>query len=255
METDARVVGTPEHCDQVQAEAEGYAPSAPPVTCIPAVSRGSAPGAEVNELSVLRPGVCVTALKHLHSAAEPPDPDHDPNPVLVLPDLGPALMHPPGPAAVGQVGRTLANPGDEGGSLLYQFRVGRFALTWHDTVGPLKERAPHVLRRLRELPPTDVQAGAILGLNLAPNGLRDPALYVEALRPKVFAPLHHDFLTEYGSADDYQAAFRREPQVRNVAPEIRWLSDPHDYLRPGLLDFDLTDPHWSAGEPAAAPCP
>lgn len=254
VETGATIVGTPEHCDQAKAEASEYAPTAPQITCVAAVSRDSAAGAEVNVLSMLAPAVCVTALKHLHSDAEPPDPEHAPNPVLAVPDVGPVLVHPPGPSAVVDVADTFADTGDEGWSVLYQFRVGAFAVTWHDTVGPLKERAPQVLELLRGLPRTDVQLGAVLGLNVATNGLRDPAMYVEALRSKVFAPLHHDFITEYGSADDYESAFRREPEVRTVAPEIRWLSDPRDYVRPELLEFDVKDPRWSGNERPSRGC-
>lgn len=255
VQTGATVVGTPKHCAEARAEASSYAPSAPRIDCVVAVSQDSAPGEEVNTLTMMQPDVCVTALKHVHSAAEPPDPDHQVNPPVPVPDLGPLLMHPPGPAAVTGAADAFANTGDEGGSLLYQFRVGDFAVTWNDTVGPLKEEAPNVLGVLRNLPPTDLQAGAILGVNVATNGLRDPAMYIGALRPKVFAPLHHDFITEYGSADDYETAFRNEPQVRNVDPEIRWLSDPHDYVRPGLLTFDVNAPRWDDGAAGAPSCP
>ena len=41
--------------------------------CIDAVTRGSEPGAEVNELRPFGDRIEVTALKHVHSAAEAPD--------------------------------------------------------------------------------------------------------------------------------------------------------------------------------------
>ena len=242
VETGATVVGTPTHCDEAQRQADSYAPGAPPIHCITAVSNQSAPGEVINELPLLGSRGCVTALKHLHSDVESPDPEHDPNPVFLVPNPGPMLMHPPGP---GITGGLFTNPGDEGSSVLYQFRIGQFTATWHDTVGPLKERAPAVLSKMRQLSPTDLQLGAILGTNVVTNGLRDPAMYVGALRPKVFAPLHHDFLTEYGSGDELQSTFEREEQVQNNAPDVRWLTDPYDYVEPGMLTFELDDPRWA----------
>lgn len=246
VETGARVIGTGEHCAQVQAQALAHAGPTASVDCRAVIPAGAAPGTKTT-LAGLVGGTCVTALKHLHSAAEPPDPTHDPtNVVIPLPDAGSLLLHPPGPDVLGQ---TL--DGDEGGTVLYQFRVGAFSFTWHDSSGPLKERAPEVFDVLRALPPTDVQAGAVLGFNMMTNGLRDPAMYVDAIDPNLFIPLHHDFVTEYGSADDYEEPMRRELASYGPVPELRWLVDPHDYVRPELMTFHVTDPVWKDnGEPA-----
>lgn len=239
VETGARVVGTAEHCTQSQAQAVAYAGPSAEIDCLAAIPEGAKPGFQTTT-SRLMSKVCVTAIKHVHSAAEPPDPDHDPtNVVLPIPDPGTLLLHPPGPGA-------FAHPldGDEGGSVLYQFRVGEFAFTWHDSSGPLKEQAPELFDLFRTLEPTDVQAGAVLGFNQLTNGLRDPAMYVAALDPKVFVPLHHDFVTEYGSADDYEEPMRKELAHFGADPELRWLVDPHDYVRPELLTFDPREKQW-----------
>ena len=53
--TGATVVGTPEHCAQVRADAQAALGSPVTITCVEAVSANSAPGAEVNDLSVLQP--------------------------------------------------------------------------------------------------------------------------------------------------------------------------------------------------------
>jgi len=245
--TGATVVGTPEHCAQVRADAQAALGSPVAIKCVEAVSANSVPGAEVNELSVLQPDVCITAFKHVHSAAEPPDPTFPLNPPVLIPDPGTLLLHPPGPGPSDHI----SSAGDEGWSLFYQFRMDDFALAWHDTVGPLKERAPQVFDVMRSLPPTDVEAGAILGFNLFTNSVRDPVMYIDALEPKIFVPLHHDFrfVTPESSGDDWKAAMEREMVVLPASkrPELRWLYDPVDYLRPGLLTFDIKAPYWATG--------
>jgi hypothetical protein len=244
--TDATVIGTPEHCDQTRAQAEAFAGRALPIRCVEAVARGSQPGAEIRELRPLGDDVCVSVLKHVHSAAEPPDAEHR-DPQLVPPPLfdpTAVLVHPPGPSAVPGLAD---QAGDEGSSLLYQFRIGRFALVWNDSSGPLRERAPHVPDVLRKLPPTDVHVNAVIGFNNPTNGVRDPVDYLVALRPKLMFPNHHDFVAEYGAGDDFEQYMVRELSRRQDAPstELRWMRDPYDYLRPSLMKFDTEDARWA----------
>ena len=68
--TGATLVGSPEHCDQTVKQAASYAGSPVTLNCIDAVPRGSAPGAGT---TFALGSVQVRSLKHLHSAAEPPD--------------------------------------------------------------------------------------------------------------------------------------------------------------------------------------
>ena len=236
--TGAVVVGSPEHCDQALAEAASAGAGIESVRCMAAVDRDSEPGAEVRELRPLGERIGVSALKHVHSAAEPPDGEgHEtsltaPGP----PDANQILLHPPGPSLVPGL-----NPeGDEGGTLLYQFRLGDFTLTWHDSAGPLRTQAPEILDILRALPASDVEVGATLGFNDPTNGMRDPVDYFMALEPTYFLPVHHDFVAEYGVSKNLEGVFRREAAKRGALPgEVRWLYDPYDYLRPGLATFDL----------------
>ncbi len=238
--TGATIVGTQGHCDQASADAGKQLP------CVVAFAE-DAPFGTRKEISVL-PGVCTTAVLHVHSAAEPPDLERDPtNPAVGTPDPSVILEHPPGP------GTTVFAPGDEHGTVLYQLRIGHFALTMHDSSGPLKEEAPEVFPVLRSLHPTDVQVGALVSFNNPTNGLRDAAMYVDALQPKVFVPNHHDFIGgEYGGADEYEPQLERELASYDVHPELRFLYDPYDYVRPGLLRFDVDSPRWVDRE---APCP
>jgi hypothetical protein len=114
----------------------------------------------------------------------------------------------------------------EGGVLLYQFRVPGLCLVWHDSTGPLTERASHVFDVLQ-----------------ISNGLRDPRTYLEALSSGLFVPSHHDNwlpgLT--ATAATYDAPLRAEldkiPAARR--PELHALHDPADYIRPQRLTFSL----------------
>ncbi len=228
--TGALIVGTPEHCDQASEQAGAR------LRCLAGVKRGSAPGTLTKEIRPLGGRVAITVLKHVHSAYEMPDGEGHESIPMGGPDPNTALVHPPGPSMLPGL-----NPaGDENGTILYQFRIGRFSLTWHDSVGPLRERAPELLKVLSSLPPTDVEVGATIGFNSMSNGMRDPVDYVAALEPKIFYPNHHDFVLEYGMSHHSEATFRsemtRQPDLRT---EVRWLYDPYDYLRPQLMNFDI----------------
>src|SRR5260370_13905686 len=98
--TGARVVASALACDQAQLDAVRVLGPAARVNCLPAVTRGSAPGAEVNDLPLLRPAVCVKAFRHVHSAVEPPDPQYAPNPVVPVIDPRDAALFPPPPPIV-----------------------------------------------------------------------------------------------------------------------------------------------------------
>jgi hypothetical protein len=250
VRTGAPVVGTPEHCEQTTKQAGSFAGRPFPVRCIPAVERGSPPAAEIRRLMPLGPDVCVDVMKHVHSDAVPPDAEHR-DPQLVpppLPDASRILLHPPGPSTV----TGLDAAGDEGGVLLYQFRIGRFALVWNDSAGPVREKSPKVLEVMKRLPPTDVHFNAVLGFNNPTNGARDPVDYLESIRPKVMFPEHHDFVAEYGAGDQFETFMRREMAARGDlgGVELRWLRDPYDYLRPALTTFDVNDARWAADGPA-----
>jgi len=250
--TGAFLVGTPEHCDQTKQWAADYAGQVVDVRCIDVVTRGSEPGAEVNRFYPFEDRIEVTALKHIHSAAEAPDGENHETTLGsgALPDPRLVLLHPPGPSVL----NNLSTEGDEGSSILYQFQIGDFSLIWNDTAGPLRERGPHLFDTLSALPPTDVEVGSVLGFNDPTNGLRDIVDYVERLKPQVFYPVHHDFVTEYGASQRMKGVMEREMARRGVLPtEVRWLYDPTDYLRPGLMTFDPEDARWGAS--AVVPTP
>ena len=237
----AIVVGTAQHCAQVVEQNAA-------ALCQPVMGPEAARGSIV-EVADLLPGVGITVLKHLHSAAEEPDTSDPHTPSAPPPDAGATVFHLPAPQDTMHLATHLGDA--EGDSLLWQFRVGAFSLTWHDSSGPLKENNPEILETLADrlvFGATDVELGAIMGFNQITNGMRDPRMYTEAIAPKLFVPQHHDNWAPGLSTrgENYEAIVRAEydkiPADRR--PLIRWISDPQDYVRPSVLTFDPGAPYW-----------
>lgn len=239
----ATLVGTPEQCQQVRRQA-----AASQVNCILAVDPGAPFGATRELAAALGWGnVGVTVVKHVHSAGRQPHPEDPHTPAAPPPDFGAVVEHMPAPQDTVHLASHLGDA--ENGTVLYQFRVGAFSLLWHDSSGPLSDDAPNVFDVLRSLPPTDVQVGAIMGFNQITNGLRDPRMYIEAIAPKVFVPSHHDNWAPPVStrAENYRPILVEELERIPAAarPELRFIADPQDYMRPDALTFDITDPRWA----------
>ncbi|MFE6858999.1 MBL fold metallo-hydrolase [Nocardia sp. NPDC057668] len=231
----AVVYGTTEHCATVR----GQVPD-PRFDCVELGSADSSYGDRYD--FELAPGVAVTAVRHVHSARTARDESPaGSDPVRPKPCPCDIREFPPSLAHAAHLARNIAAP--EGGVLLYQFRTDRFTLTWHDSSGPLLDKAPEVLDVLRSLPASDVHVGAVQGFNQFTNGLRDPRSYIEALRPKVFVPNHHDnwlpVFTARGEAfrSPVEAELARIPE--QARPRVRMLVDRDDYLAPGVLEFPL----------------
>lgn len=230
--TGALVVGTAEVCQQVA----GQAPAGTAVRTLAVAGEIDAPGTR-NDTRIV--GLDVTVMTNVHSAPKLPDLSDPSLPLLVLPGLCSLVKY---PTTLDDLAHLFSHAGDaEGGTLLFQFRKDDFALTFHDSSGPLPEEAPDLARDLSALPATTVQVGALQGFNQYTNGLRDPRLYIEALRPQVFVPSHHDnwlpLFTSRGNA--YEGALDREIArlPAQDRPQVRFLTDPGDYLRPSRLTF------------------
>ena len=227
----ATLVGTAEHCEEFATRA----PATPP-RCVAAIPAGAPPGAE-SEVTLFRQ-LRITALKHLHSAVGLPGGYHVP--VTPLPETT-VLEHPPTLADMLHLFGHL--PDAEGGTVLYRFKLDGFSLVWHNSSGPLVQEAPGVLGDLRALRPVDVQVGAIQGFNQLTNGMRDPRTYIEALRPEVFVPAHHDDwaagITTRG--ERYQPYLHDELELIPEAqrPRVKFIRDPQDYVDPRAVRFRL----------------
>ncbi|MFB8009277.1 MBL fold metallo-hydrolase [Nocardia sp. NPDC056000] len=228
----AVIHGTVEHCATARKQVKS-----PGFSCVTLGSSTSLPGARYD--FDLAPGISVTAVRHIHSARTERYAGADAcAPVKPIPQIGDMRRYPTTLADTAHLVRRLTDP--EGGVLLYQFHTEKFTLTWHDSSGPLLDKAPEVLETLRELPASDVHVGAVQGYNQFTNGLRDPRSYIEALRAKVFVPNHHDnwlpLITARGSA--FRAPLETALATIPDGPKLRMLLDPDDYVTPGVLAFD-----------------
>jgi hypothetical protein len=249
-------------------------PNSAPVTCISPVTRGSVPGSEITNIGQLDSVACIVAFKHIHSGTVPTDPDFpfipvnpdsDPRENSLYPRLTSLTPLPNGTPVPGQMNLTTTGfgtiPGSPGGpiSLFYQFVLrgeNNFTFVWHNTTGPLKEGAgsdpglpsPTVGAKLfaimDSLPQTDVELGSIVSLGVGTNGVRDPILYQQHIRPQVYIPIHETDATPISSSLRYKNAYLQVVVAANVAvrPESRWMVDPDDFVRPMVYDPD--DDRW-----------
>jgi hypothetical protein len=221
----------------------------------------------------------------MHSNAVPPDSTYPPFAFNVSVDPRDPQMYPVGTtltppanlanAKPGQINTRTSSAGSlsVGGpiSILYQFvlRGGyNFTFLWHNTTGALKEGlapdgnwGPSVGQSLfnlfDSLPLTDLEIGSASSANTANNGHRDLVFYVQHLKPQIFIPGHMTTGTN-GVAESssqelffmYRNAFANVGSVQSVyQPEVRWLVDPIDYIRP--LVYISGDPRWSNPAKAA----
>lgn len=234
--TGAVLVGTPEHCEIIKKDAEN--PEL--INCLDAVGAKAEPG-EKGSLTFLE-GIEITALSHVHSGLKLPDREDSSS--AIFPKKDRESDAPTGDFT--KIVESLSE--DEGGTLMYQFEVGDFTLTWNDSAGPIKEEAPELVNIMSALPKTDVQLGAIMGFNQYTNGLRDPRMYMEALKPALFVPTHHDNWSPpiTTTAKNYQEDLTKEMKFipTENRPDLLFIEDPYDYINPSLLTFDIHDSKW-----------
>ena len=235
----ATIVGTPEHCDSIRGQTDVH------IDCAYAARRGAAPGA-VKELSLI-PGVQISAVVHVHSSFESPEQADGGRLPCVAPwNAMDTLEHPPTPEDLEHLLSHL--PDGRGGNLLYQFRIGDFALAWHDTTGKIIDDAPQAFNAIKALPPTDIHFGAILAFGQVTNCMRSLRMYIDALHAKVFAATHHDNFTYFlgANAKDLEPIVRDELASipRKDRPELLYSYDRKDYINPDLFTFDPASGEW-----------
>jgi len=250
------IYSSPETCDAMQNDAARYVGHA--VTCLPVVTRGSVPGAEVVRLTQLEPLACIVAFKHIHSGTVPYDPTYPQVVINDTPDAREAQLYPPGtPHAF----PTLSAGTGGSISLFYTFilRGGyNFATSWHNTTGPLKEGVgadpglpsaavgQHLFDVMDSLPRTDVEIGSIVSLGFRNNGERDAVMYNQHLRSKVYFPAHVTNATNPSSAPEWRLGWYAQNDAMGIPeslrPEPRWQVDPLDYLQPQV--YSPGDPRW-----------
>lgn len=262
--TGATVLGAEEHCDVVEADArrqQNWSGGAKLLKCQAIVPRGQAIGSEVNAVAVADLDACVRAVKHSDASTAQADP--------ALPaatfdwsqgtDPRDPEWWPVGTAATDGIETTGAASSP---SVAYHLSLGAaksFGLVWHDRVGSIKEQSPAAATLLRALPKTDVQVGSVDVANASSNGLRDAALYIQAVQPKIFFPAGHDAASQRAGAFNTGEQMKRalEAAIDNVGvaskPELRVNFDPTDYVKPHYMTFDPAAPGWQqAGDKASS---
>jgi hypothetical protein len=164
-------------------------------------------------------------------------------------------------------------------SIYYHFKLrgeNRFTFAWHNTTGALKEGCalpnnvpgtnppqpsqpgqdakgcfgPAVATQLQNvmesLRPTDVEIGSVVSLGFGINGERDIVTYNQHIAPKVFIPNHVTAVAAESSSLEWKVGYEKVQDAMGVPPSQRpqllWLVDPNDYLRP--LVFDPRDARW-----------
>jgi hypothetical protein len=164
-------------------------------------------------------------------------------------------------------------------SIYYSFQLrgdNRFTFVWHNTSGALREGCalpnnvpgtnppqpsqpgqdargcfgPTVGERLEslmaQLGPTDVEIGSVVSLGFGINGERDIVDYNSHVRPKVFIPNHVTAVAVESSSLEWKVGYLRQQDAMGIPraqrPELLWLVDPNDYLRP--IVFDPKDDRW-----------
>jgi metallo-beta-lactamase superfamily protein len=167
-------------------------------------------------------------------------------------------------------------------SIYYQFKLhgeNRFTFAWHNTTGALKEGcalpnnlpppAPpntpsqpgqlangcfdpklgvgqQLANIMESLRPTDVEIGSVVSLGFGINGERDIVTYNQHIAPKVFIPNHVTAVAVESSSLEWKVGYQKVQDAMGVPeaqrPQLLWLVDPNDYLRP--LVFDPRDARW-----------
>jgi glyoxylase-like metal-dependent hydrolase (beta-lactamase superfamily II) len=248
---DITIYSTPETCDVMQLDAARIFGEGTTVDCVGVVSRESPPGAEIVTLDFLEPLASVTVFKHIHSGRVPTDPEFPFTPVDNIADPRDPDMFPTGTPLFTVLDiRTTGFGGSAGPiSLFYQFVLREephFTFVWHNTTGPLKEQGPYLFDIMDGLPKTDVELGSVVSLGYDTNGVRDAVLYNVHILPKIYIPGHQTDVALPSSSLEWKVSYLRTLDAmgipRNQRPEIRWVVDPNDYLRP--LVYDPRNPRW-----------
>jgi hypothetical protein len=96
------------------------------------------------------------------------------------------------------------------------------------------------------LGPVNVELGSVVSLGFNQNGERDIVTYLQHVRPRYFIPNHVTAVAVEGSSLEWKVGFIDALNAAGVPqdsrPQILWIVDPNDYLRPIVFDLDHPDP-------------
>lgn len=234
------VVDSSEGCNNVEAVVTDVA-----FKCVAAFQTGpqltangqtaESPFGSVANLSYLIPGLGVTAIRHPHSGPGNGETE------LFPPENKLAEQQYPCQTAA-DCPPEYSGPTSGAISILYQFRIGQFALTWHNSSGQIP--GTPVPQALANLPSTSVEIGSIV--SAGGNGVTDAMRYVTILKPRIFIPIHTDEFP-YPSVSEYYRPFLQQAIAADFpnggAPLLRYITAPGSYLQP--MSFDPHSPVWA----------
>jgi hypothetical protein len=245
--SEATLVGTPAHCAEARRQRPG-------VKCEKALPDDARFG-QSHKLNQLLRRVKITVIKHKHSPALSPQ-SPEPQPFIPgegdgscapHPEVEDPNQHPPSIAEGLQEIEALGAAPTDGGTLLWQFRVKGFVLTYGDSSASVDATPQAVQDAIRGLPRTDVFTGSIASLNQGARCMRDPRMYMELLRARLFMPNHHDSYTIWpfaGPGAQYES--RLQEEISRIPAERRpcllFITDPEDYVRELVFKISRRDP-------------
>ncbi len=215
----------------------------------------------VQRLKVWEDMAEVSALRHIHSAADPADLATGTTPFVFAPEVLVYLQNlNTDPQEIAWFAESVDDEGGfgqpTGGAWAYHFKQNDFTLLWHDSAGPISDGKPDaeaIQCALDSFPDcVDVHSGTIVGFGSVTSGLRDVGLYVAKSHPKVSMPNHHDaWAPGIGpGAESYEAGWRAEIAGLPTPPELDYLNDPEDYLR--VRAYRIDDPRWKVATPGSS---
>ncbi|MGZ6163941.1 MAG: hypothetical protein ACXWLS_11460 [Myxococcaceae bacterium] len=86
----------------------------------------------------------------------------------------------------------------------------------------------------------------MVSLGFGINGERDIVDYNSHVKPRIFIPNHVTAVAVESSSLEWKVGYRMQQDAMGVpaedGPELKWLVDPNDYLRP--IAFDVDDGRW-----------
>jgi len=95
------------------------------------------------------------------------------------------------------------------------------------------------------LGPVNVELGSVVSLGFSQNGERDIVSYLQHVRPRYFIPNHVTAVAVEGSSLEWKVGYAQAMTAAGVPPasqpQLLWIVDPNDYLRP--ISFDLGHPN------------
>lgn len=95
---------------------------------------------------------------------------------------------------------------------------------------------------MENLAPVNVELGSVVSLGFNQNGERDVVDYIQHVHPRYFIPNHVTAVANEGSSLEWKVGFSDALKAKNIPqaswPQILWIVDPNDYLRPIVFDLD-----------------